>query len=106
MQSERRNSPRFPIEQFLDVSYTREKYIKASGINISSNGMLCELESIVEPYSKIYILLDLKDKKDPIEIEGIIIRIEKSGKRYRAGVEFSELYSEDKTRLKKFIKSL
>jgi c-di-GMP-binding flagellar brake protein YcgR len=106
MSSERRNAARFPISQFVDVSYTRENFIKAIGINISVTGMLCELEGTVETYSKIYILLELNDKKDPIELQGIIVRTEKKDKKFLAGVEFSDLYDEDKSRLKKFIKTL
>ncbi|MDH4200724.1 MAG: PilZ domain-containing protein [Spirochaetia bacterium] len=105
MSSEKRVAPRFPISQFVDVSYTREKFIKATGINLSATGMLCDLEGPVEPYSKIFILLDVGEGK-PIELEGIIVRIEKKGKTYLAGVEFSDIYDEDKSRLKKYIKTL
>lgn len=104
--TEKRSSPRFPIDQFVDVSYTREKFIKADGINISLNGLLCELDGPVEPYSKIFILLDTHDGESPMELEGIIVRIDKKGKKYLAGVEFSDIYDEDKDRLKKFIKTL
>ena len=106
MSTEKRASPRFPISQFVDVSYNKETFIKATGINLSTSGLLCELDGSVEPYSKIFILLDLMDKKEPIEIQGIIVRIDKKGKNYLAGVEFSDLYEEDVTRLKKFIKTL
>lgn len=106
MSSEKRTAARFPISQFVDVSYTREKFIKATGINLSATGMLCELEGPVEPYSKIFIMLDLKDKKEPVELQGIIVRIEKKDKTYLAGVEFSDIYDEDIGRLKKFIKTL
>jgi len=106
MSTEKRSAARFPISQFVDFSYTREAFIKAVGINISVSGLLCELEGPVDPYSKIFILLDLNDKKDPVELEGIVVRTEKKGKKYLAGVEFSNLFDEDKERLKKFIKTL
>ncbi|MDH4262779.1 MAG: PilZ domain-containing protein [Spirochaetia bacterium] len=106
MSTEKRKAARFAISQFINISYTKENFIKATGINISIAGMLCELDGTVEPYSKIFILLDLQDKKDPVELEGIIVRIEKKGQKYLAGVEFSDIYDEDKERLKKFIKTL
>jgi len=106
MSTEKRAAARFPISQFVNVSYTREKFHKASGINISLTGMLCEMDGPIEPYSKIYMMLDLNDNKDPLELQGIIVRTEKKGQKFLAGVEFSDLYDEDVNRLKKFIKTL
>jgi len=106
MNIERRKGPRFPIEQFIDLSFGRENYIKATGINLSESGILCELESPLDPYSNVYILLKITEK-ETIELNGVIIRVDKKGKKYIAGIEFGDdLYDEDRTKLKKYLKSV
>ena len=107
MSSDKRKSPRFPIEQFIDVSFGRETFVKATGLDISASGMRCELEGPLDPYASIYILLKISEE-ETIEVNGIIVRVEKKGaSKYIVGIEFSDdMYDEDKTKLKKYIKNL
>ena len=105
MANERRKSTRFQINQFVDVSFGREQFFHASGINISENGMLCEVSGDIGHSRDVYMLLQLPDG-GALELNGMIVRIDKKGKQHEVAVEFVELYPEDKKLIKKFINFL
>lgn len=104
-ETERRKSTRFDIAQFVEVSFTKENFIKAEGINISESGILCETAEPPEPYAQIYLLLPTPDGKETFELEGVVVRAEKVKSKYHVGVEFTHLYDEDKKMIRKILKA-
>lgn len=76
---ERRLADRFKLEQLVDISLGKEVFLPAEGINLSMKGLLCRSPVIPDPTTKVYMMLifHLKEEEITIEIEGIILRVEK-----------------------------
>ncbi len=104
-EKERRKFKRFAIAQFVEMSFTKENFIRATGINLSEAGILCETSEPPEPYAQIYLMLTTPDGKDTAEIEGVVVHTEKVKTKYKVGVEFTHVYDEDKKIIRKIIKS-
>ncbi len=94
---------RFQIAQLIDISNNRENFIPAQGINVSKTGILVETPEDIEIHSRIYFLLQYPGSEESFEMEGIVVRGEKKGKKYEIGMEFIFDYSEQKKELQKFI---
>ena len=105
MSPERRKSIRFPISQFVDVSFGHEQFYNATGINVSENGMLCEVTEDIGHSRNVYILLQLPGGES-LDLTGVVVRVDKEKKHSTVAVEFTELFAEDKKKIKEFISSL
>ena len=106
MNQERRKASRFSVSQFVDVSFGHEQFYNATGVNISESGMLCEVADGDIGHSRdVFILLELPDG-DTIDLTGMVVRIDSQKGQTMDAVEFTELFAEDKKKIKKFIESL
>lgn len=103
---ERRSKQRFDVCQFVDVSFMREEFIHVEGVNLSEDGILVKGDRSVEPYTKIFFMLNLGDGGDPIKGEGLSIRCELSEGKYYIGVKILELKHKDRLRLRSFLEGL
>jgi len=105
MRTERRKSPRFTINQMIDLELGRENYIAAEGVNISEEGLLCHTSESLEPYSRIYLQfsLDGEKKKQVITCEGVVVRCKKNRKNYDTALEFADMAESDKKKVHSFL---
>lgn len=106
--TEKRRFKRFSIHQLIEISFGREVFIEAEGINISEGGMRCKLSQGLDPLSRLYLLLTipLEEELHIIETEGIIRWCEQTENgEFQAGIEFHELSKTDKNVLKTYIES-
>ena len=104
--AQRREFPRFRIEQMIEISFGRETYLQAAGVNISQTGLLCQTGEPVEPQARLFILIRLQgedDKGQEIKCEGIVVRSDKKGDRFDVGVSFTDMQSGDKEKIKAFL---
>lgn len=111
---EQRRSPRFSIGQIVEVTFARERFLFAHGVNISEHGLLCEMKEPPELGARILLELEIsKDsEEDPgevpaLEIEGMIVRADELEDHYHVGIEFLPLATEtDRTNLKNLVERL
>ena len=96
--SERREFIRFEIDQMIELSYDREKFVQASGIDLSEKGLQCTTSEYVEPYTKLYLMFQvpLESTTESVQCEGIVIRSLKSGKSYSTSVTFTNIDANDR----------
>lgn len=103
---ERRAKPRFDVCQFVDVSFMREEFIHVEGINLSEEGLLVKGDKAVEPYTKIFFMINLEDGAEAIKGEGLSMRCEFSEGYFYIGVKILELKHKDRLRLRAFLEKL
>jgi c-di-GMP-binding flagellar brake protein YcgR len=105
MRTERRKSPRFTINQMIDLEMGRENYIAAEGVNISDEGLLCHTSESLEPYSRVYMQLSLNGEKKnhTIKCEGVVVRCKKNKKSYDTALEFADIGESDKKKIHTFL---
>jgi hypothetical protein len=102
---EKRDFVRFQIHQMIRLSYGKEEYLQGEGLNLSEGGLLCRTEHPVEPYSKVFLMMALPETggTKQINCEGIVVRSEKGASGYENGIAFSELKSEDRRALERYL---
>ncbi|MEW5817520.1 MAG: PilZ domain-containing protein [Spirochaetota bacterium] len=109
MIDERRRFPRFQIDQLIQLSYERESFVAAKGVNISEGGILCITDAPVDIYSRVFLMLTLvfkersEEKANEITCEGIVNRCDPEGDIYYVGIQFTDLQENEKRILKKYI---
>lgn len=105
MKEERRKSPRFTINQMIELDMGRETFIAAEGVNISDEGILCHSSESLDPYSRVYmqISLDGGKKKQTVSCEGVVVRCKKNKKNYDLALEFSDLEENDRKKIHSFV---
>jgi c-di-GMP-binding flagellar brake protein YcgR len=105
MRTERRKSPRFTINQMIDLEMGRENYISAEGVNISDEGLLCHTSESLEPYSRVYMQRSLngEKKKHTIKCEGLVVSCKKNKKSYDTALEFADIGESDKKKIHTFL---
>lgn len=96
---ERRRSTRFRIGQLVEVSFGRETFLQAEGINISEHGILCETADAPDPGAHVFLMLEVRGEapRNPqgspqiVEIEGFVARTEGSDGAYQVAIEFADI---------------
>ncbi len=103
--TERRRAPRFAIEQLVELEYGKETFVRAKGVNISSSGLLCTVDTYVEPYTQVSLLISVPSGPEgrKISCEGTVMRSEKSKGKYYIGISFSFFSDDDAKALAEFI---
>jgi c-di-GMP-binding flagellar brake protein YcgR len=104
---ERRRSPRYKIEQAIQISLGRENFMSAEALDISKQGISCLTNEQIEPYTRIFLVLSIKEGNQTREItcEGMVLYTEKKGHLYKLGLEFTEMKDEDRDALKDHLAS-
>jgi c-di-GMP-binding flagellar brake protein YcgR len=105
MRTERRKSPRFTINQLIDLEPGRENYIAAEGVNISNEGLLCHTSDSLDLYSRVYLQFSLNGEKKnhTIKCEGVVVRCKKNKKNFDTALEFADMDNGDKKKLLAFL---
>lgn len=102
---ERREYNRYPFESEVELSLNEGKYIQASGVNISENGILVNSSSPVEMYTRMLLVFALPFNGGTREItcEGTVIRVEPSTEGYSTAIFFTSIRKDDRDTLCDFI---
>jgi hypothetical protein len=107
MFEERRKFPRFKIRQMIGLSFGRESYFQAEGLNISETGFLCQSSDKIEPCTRVYLMISLpvnNCENQEMECEGVVLRSVEQNGGFRIDVSFTSLQGEDRERLRSYIK--
>jgi len=99
MKTEKRNHPRFKINQFVEIDYGHERYINAQGINFSRNGILCKTDEECPLYGTVLMMMTLPYKKKTriINLEGVVNRsVHKKGG-WETGINITSMNHASKT---------
>jgi hypothetical protein len=106
--TEKRKHPRFEINQMVELTYARENFVGATGINISTNGLLCETNERMEPHTVVFMMitLTLKGKEYLIECEGVVNRSEKIKGRWNTAINITAVRSGDRKAFDSFASGL
>lgn len=96
---ERRRAPRYKIGQLVEVSFGRENFLQAEGMNISENGILCRTADAPDPGAHVFLMIEVRGEAPRradgsphiIEIEGFVARAEGSDGEYEVGIEFADI---------------
>ncbi len=104
--SEGRRKQRFSLQMLIELSYNKENFIDASGIDISSVGIGCKSGNPLS-LSNTYLMMKLfvDGNEEIIECEGMVIYSRKSDDYYRSGINFTDFKDSGKEKLDKFLKS-
>ena len=95
--TERRKYARFSIDQMIELSYGREQYVEAAGVDLSEKGVLCLTSEPVEPGARVFLMFQVPADEDSrtIKCEGVVVRCNQKGNQYTTAVSFSDLSAED-----------
>lgn len=104
--AERRNEIRFSIDQMVELSFGRETFLHATGLNLSKTGLLCATDSYLEPYSQVSLMMSIPvgSQTHRLSCDGIVVRSEIEDKQYLAGISFTSLVEEDSKILAAFLR--
>ncbi len=105
MAKERRRSSRFTIQHVIELSYGRESYVSARGINISKTGLLCTTDTYIEPYTTVLLAINVPvgPDGDTINCEGMVIRSSEAGEGYTTAISFMSFREKDAEALVAFL---
>lgn len=105
----RRVNKRFKLHQLVEISFTDEEiFVNAKALNISLGGMQCILSQEIESYSELFIMfeIEIEDQSKIIKCYGELSWQKKEGDKYSAGINFKDLYKDDKEILGKYLETL
>lgn len=100
---EKRRHPRFRIDQMIEISFGKENYFTAMGVNLSEGGLLAQSLLPAEPSSRMFIMLSLDQGGPPISCEGIVVRSDQTAEGWNLGLKLVEMDPRDRERLNAFL---
>ena len=105
MAQERRRSPRFTIEHVIELSYGRESFVNARGFNISKTGLLCTTDTYIEPYTTVFLAINVPvgPGGHTINCEGIVLRSTEEDEGYTTAISFMSFREKDAETLVTFL---
>jgi len=106
MSKERRRAERFTIQHLIELDYGKEQFVRASGVNISSSGLLCTTEPAIELYTRVFLSLKLPSSKgeEIINCEGIVVRSDQDGSQFTTAISFTSFRPEEAEKLVRLLK--
>lgn len=90
--NDRRQDFRFRLDQCVSLSFARETFLDAQGINLSRGGLLFSSLSHVDTYDKIFVMI--KVPQGVIKAEGLIIHVEPGDGCTLCGLKFTDMAEE------------
>ena len=105
MGEEKRGHSRFKIQQMIELSFGKETFVQANGVDISEGGLFCQTSEPIDPQTELFIMIGLEtDGEDQtIRCEGMVTRSLQSNDGYDVGVSFMGMQEGDREKIKTFI---
>ena len=105
MGAERRRAPRFRIDQMFELSIGREHGVRCQAVDLSEVGLYCRTETLLEPGTRVFVLIGLGDSADSqkIRCEGVVVRSAPTDQGFEAGIGFSDLSAASRAKLADFL---
>ena len=107
MSVERRQARRFTIDRMVELEFGRESAIHATGINLSSSGLLCKSDYLLDPDTEVSLVITIPMEKGShtVSCEGIVVRSERGKGRHLTAIRFTSLADKDVGALEAFFGS-
>ena len=110
MGEERRMSPRFVMNQLIELSFDRESFVPVRGVDISEQGIRCVAGDFIEPYTKVYVMFTIKyhDTESTVRAHGIVTNCYKKSDEdgsYSAGIKLIDLGEAEKNLVRGYIET-
>jgi CheY-like chemotaxis protein len=91
----------------IEVSLEKNgRFLIGRSLNISSTGMLIELDRVLPGDGKLRLHFYLPGEPTPMQIEADVLRAEFVGTMAKYGLHFSELNEEERERIERFVRRL
>lgn len=103
MTKERRQSTRIPIQMWVEEVGENSLYFQRA-VNLSSTGLFLGKTVPHIPGTRVKLKFTLPGEKDPIQLEGEIVRGEDYGDRMGMGVHFLTIPKDVQQKLERFVK--
>lgn len=72
----RRQEPRFFISQLIEMSFGKERWVRATALDISRHGFRGRLSDEIDPGSAMFVLFHLED--EAVQVEAIAMHVSKN----------------------------
>lgn len=107
MDEERRKARRFTIDEMVELELGRESAVHASGINLSSCGLLCKSDYYMDPDTEVSLVLTVPTESGDhtVSCDGIVVRCQKGKGRHLTAIQFISLGEKDVGALEAFLGS-
>ncbi len=107
MREERRKARRFTIDHMVELDFGRESVVHASGINVSSSGLLCKSDNYMDPDTEVSLVLTVPSESGDhtISCDGVVVRSDRGKGRHLTAIEFISLADKDVGALEAFLAS-
>ena len=102
--SERRQHDRFKLDQCVSLSFGRETFLDAQGINLSKGGLLFSSTNAVDIYEKFFVMIEVS--QGVIKAEGIVIHSTPGDGHTVYGLKFTDIADEYRAVLETYCASL
>jgi hypothetical protein len=102
---EKREAPRFKINQLIGFQANKEEYLWAEGLDISSKGISCISKEAVDPSTNVFFMLklDAPEGERTVRGEGYVSHAHEEDGRCRFGIKFERIFEEDLPFLEAFL---
>jgi hypothetical protein len=107
MDDERRKGPRRPFDEGIELSESEEGSVRASGVNISRFGVLCDTDLPLEQQSEVSVHIDIPAPPGVrrFEFKGLVVRSDESEESYKTGISFTSIPEDAEQSLDEFLES-
>lgn len=105
---EKRESPRFSINQMIGYYPNREEYLWAEGINISMGGISCRSKEPIDTMTNVFVMVRVQAPEGErlVRIEGYVAHAEMVEGFCRFGISVTRIFDEDRPYLESYLASL
>ncbi len=102
---EKREAPRFKINQLIGFQANKEEYLWAEGLDISRKGISCVSKETIEPSTNVFFMLKLsnQDGEQTVRGEGYVSHAHEEDGRCRFGIKIERIFEEDQPYLDAFL---
>jgi hypothetical protein len=105
---EKREAPRFKINQLIGYYPNREEYLWAEGVDISLGGISCRSKEAVDTLTNVFLMVTVRgpDGDHLVRVEGFVAHSEMVEGYCRFGVRIERIFDEDRPHLEAYLAGL
>lgn len=105
MSEERRIARRFTIDSMVELELGRESVVHATGVNLSSGGLLCKSDFYMDPDTEVSLVITVPSGtgSHTVSCDGVVVRSDKGKGRHLTAIRFISLADKDVGALSAFL---
>lgn len=103
---ERRQHPRFRVDQAIQYSFGHENYLSCRGVDFSEGGLRIETPEPLEYGTRLFVMFEPGDDREPISCEAVVVHAEPQTNQevFTHGIKFIDISDDDRGRLRSLLK--